>query len=119
MRFSDGSYFKVVLPLLKVWHAQVGKSFKLSDIGIEVEQSDPGVENSEKHIDTKLVIIADNDRLVLHVYNSTQNLMVQGRNFEHFAVNYLEPFFTQKINEQIVEIENININVQKIQRKSK
>ena len=48
MRFSDGSYFKVVLPLLKVWHAQVGKSFKLSDIGIEVEQSDPGVENSEK-----------------------------------------------------------------------
>ena len=82
MRFNDGSYFTVVLPLLRKWHEQVSKPFKLNDIVIEVEEADPGVESSEKHIDTKLVIIADKDRLVLHAYNSTQ-----GKNYQRFAVD--------------------------------
>ena len=59
---TDGAYFEVVLPLLKQWH----------DV-------------TEKHMDTKLVVFAGNDRLVLHAYNGTQNLMVQGKNHENLA----------------------------------
>ena len=60
---------------------------------MKVETADPGIDNSEKHMDTKLVIIVKNNRLVLHAYNGTQNLMVQGKDHENFAVNYLEPYF--------------------------
>ena len=48
-------------------------------------------------MDTKLVIFVNNDRLVLHAYNATQNLMIQGKNHENFAVKYLEPMFLEKI----------------------
>ena len=89
LRFDDGSYFEVVLPILRDWHRQLKKPFKIGDLDVKVEESDPGIENTAKHIDTKLVINANNNRLVLHAYNGTQNLMVQGRNFENFAINYL------------------------------
>ena len=111
LRFNDGSYFNVVLPVLRDWHKQLKKTFKLDDLELKVEESDAGIEDSEKHTDTKLVIIANNDRLVLHAYNGTQNLMGQGRNYENFAIKYLEPFFTKRINSSLDEIEKFNDNV--------
>ena len=114
LRFSDGSYFKVVLPILREWHNNIGKSFILNDLEIKVEESDPGIDDSNKHIDTKLVIIANTDRLVLHAYNGTQNLMVQGKNYANFAVNYLEPFFSKKVNEDLEDIEKFNSNVKEM-----
>ena len=79
-----------------------------------MEESDPGIDDSNKHIDTKLVIIANTDRLVLHAYNGTQNLIVQGKNYANFAVNYLEPFFSKKVNEDLEEIEKFNSNVKEM-----
>ena len=93
MRFSDGSYFEVVLPVLREWHGHVGKTLKIGEIEVKVDEADPGIDNSAKHMDTKLVMTVNNNRLVLHAYNGTQNLMVQGKNFELFAVSYLEPYF--------------------------
>ena len=107
------SFFEVVLPTLREWHGQLRKPFKLGDVEVNVEESDAGIEDTEKHVDTKMVIIANDDRLVLHAYNSTQNLMVQGKNSNAFAVNYLEPFFTDKISIKKVAIEQFNSNVQK------
>ena len=111
MRFSDGAYSEVVLPLLSVWHSIGTKVFKLNDIEVNIIESDPGIDINDKHMDTKLVIIANNDRLVLHAYNSTQNLMVQGKNFQKFAINYLEPLFTETIVKTMPSIERFNANV--------
>ena len=40
--------------------------------------------------------------------HTTQNLMVQGKNSESFAINYLEPFFNEKIDSVIDKIETFN-----------
>ena len=48
------------------------------------------------------------DRVVLHAYNGTQNLMIQGKNYEHFALDVLEPFFAKKIEDSVADIQNFN-----------
>lgn len=55
--------------------------------------------------------MANNDRLVLHTYNGTQNVMVQGKNYENFAVNCLKPFFTHKIDCSLDIITKFNNDV--------
>ena len=55
--------------------------------------------------------MANSSRLVLHCYNSKQKLMVQGQNYEKFALNCLEPFFKEKIDETIEQIYKINDGV--------
>ena len=91
--FSDGSYFKTVLPLLKSWHKKLNENIFINETEVQVIEVDSGIDSSKKHVDTKLVLLADQSRLVLHAYNSTQKLMVQGQNYEKFALNILEPFF--------------------------
>ena len=56
---------------------------QIDETEVKIIEIDAGIENSEKHVDTKLVVMVNNDRLVLHAYNGTQNLMVQGKNYEH------------------------------------
>ena len=78
--FSDGSYYQTLLPLLRSW--QQNEKFLINGTEVEILEIDSGKDNNQKHVDTKLVILADSSRLVLHAYNSTQKLMVQGQNYE-------------------------------------
>ena len=93
MRFDNGSYFEIVLPLLREWSKKCGENVKLGLEEMKIIEVEAGYEKSTKHVDTKLVLLADNSRLVLHAYNSTQKLMVQGQNYQKFALDCLEPFF--------------------------
>ena len=111
MRFSDGSFKEVVLPLIKVWHNKVGESIKFQEIEVKIIESITGTDLKVRHMDTKLVMLVNNDRIVIHVYNGTQNLMVQGKNFEAFAKNHLQPYFTEVIEKEIEKIVNFNKNV--------
>ena len=97
MRFDGGSYFEIVLPLLREWSKKCGENVKLGLEEMKIIEVEAGYEKSTKHVDTKLVVMVENSRFVLHAYNGTQNLMVQGKNYESFATNYLEPFFINKI----------------------
>ena len=108
MRFSDGSYHKIVLPLLREWSQLVHKTINIDGKEFKIIESNIGTDISENHIDTKFVLMFNGNRVVVHVYNGTQNLMVQGRNFVDIAVNQLQPFFTKKIEESIDVIESIN-----------
>ena len=94
LRFCDGSYFEVILPLLKNLHNN--EVIQINDKEVQIIEVDAGVENSKKHVDTKIVVNVNGDRFVLHAYNSTQNLMVQGRNYEKFATDCLKPYFLEK-----------------------
>ena len=51
-------------------------------------------------------------RYVLHAYNTTQNVMVQGRNCEAFAVNCLKPYFVKEIESNQENINLFNAYVQ-------
>ena len=47
-------------------------------------------------MDTKIVVLVNNEKLVLHSYNTTQNVMVQGKNRENFVTYVLEPYFRKQ-----------------------
>ena len=88
---------------------KVGNTITLNELEFTIVVHEMGVDGSDKHIDTKIVITGNDSRLVIHAYNSTQNLMVQGKNHENFAVGCLEPFIRKKIEEsreQIVKTNN-------------
>ena len=111
LRFSNGSYFKLILPLLRNWFEEKDNIIKIDDTDIEVIEVEAGRESLGQHMDTKLVVMVNGDRLVLHAYNGTQNLMIQGKNYKKFASNCLEPFFRQKIEENIEMITHFNDEV--------
>ena len=94
LRFNGGAYFQIVLPLLREWKQKCGEDIDINEVKVKIVDVDAGTENSMRHVDTKLTLVVNDDRYVLHAYNGTQNLMVQGRNYENFALNYLKPFFT-------------------------
>ena len=118
LRFCNGSFYEIVLPLLKVWSMKVNETVQINDIDVKISEVDAGLENSDHHVDTKLVVHANGDRLVLHAYNGTQNLMVQGKNYENFAINHLQPYFLQNIEQSLDKIMNFN-NVVKDKLKTK
>ena len=89
----------VVLPLIRLWNKHKDETNLINGIEIKVLESNDGFDNSGQQVDTKLVVLANNDRFMVHAYNSTQKVMVQGKNYEQFAINCLEPFF--RANENI------------------
>jgi hypothetical protein len=91
----------------------------MMDFDIKIVESDVGVDNLDKHMDTKIVVFVNDERIVLHAYNSTQNLMVKGKNFVNFAVKCLQPYFTKKIEESEDFIVQFNNNVQDMLGKKK
>ena len=77
--FNDGSYIKTVIPLLKSWQKNINGTVLIDSNQVKIEEINTGFDSSQKHMDTKLVIYANNSRLVLHAYNTTQKLMIQGK----------------------------------------
>ena len=59
------------------------------------------------------------ERIVLHAYNGTQNLMVQGKNFANFVGKYPQPYFSKQIVESQDLIRRFNSNVQDMLGKKK
>ena len=111
LSFSDGSYFQLILPLMKDWRERTGNIVKIDSTELKILEVDVGQDKLGQHMDTKLVVIVDNDRLVLHAYNGTENFMVQGKNYEKFATNCLEPYFRKEIKNNIDKITNFNNEV--------
>ena len=83
----------------------------INEIEVNISEVHVCLEKSANHVDTKLIVFVNGDRLVLHAYNSTQNLMVESRNYENFAKNCLQPFFVQKIEQSLNKIKNFNNGV--------
>ena len=111
IRFSDGAYQKVAMPLLKEWNKKIKKPFQMMETDIEIVEYDTGVELSGRSMDAKLVIIVNGDRIVLHAYNGTQNIMLQGKNFVNFAENILHPYFEELVKDSFDIIEEFNQEV--------
>ena len=57
-------------------------------------------------------VIHNDQRFALHAYNTTQNLMVQGKNCESFDINCLEPFFANKIESSLSKITQFNRDIE-------
>ena len=111
LRFRGGAYCEVVLPLLYSWYVAVGNTVKVNDTEISIIEHEIGSEITNKHVDTKITVMIGDIRLVLHAYNSSQNLMVQGKNHNKFVDNCLGSFFFNKIEESEEHIRKVNHDI--------
>ena len=71
---------------------------------VEVSGITTGVEQNGKHFDTKMLFLVNKDRIVMHGYNSTSNIKVEGSTYLKFINNYLEPLFLQEVSKHQVQI---------------
>ena len=66
MRFNDGSYSTVVLPMLKFWQKKFHEEMTVNGSVIKIIDVEERMEKSEKHMDTKLVVMFGSSKIVLH-----------------------------------------------------
>ena len=97
MRIDDGSFFEVVIPLLNLWKEKLNEEIIIDQSVIEIIEVEEGMEVSSKSVDCKVVVLFNSDRITLHSYKTTQNLMVQGKTHEEFVCDILEPYFRKMI----------------------
>ena len=98
LKFSAGDYLVVAMPTLLEWKNICGESFNFNGLNIYVSEVKAEYEENSKHFDTKIVFLFGKNRVVLHFYNSTQNMKVEGKGYLEFIEKYLEPHFLQMNN---------------------
>ena len=65
-------------------------------------------QDRKRHIDTQVIIYANRDKVVLHCYNTTQLILVNGHGYARLVETFLKPYFESKIELNIEEIKSYN-----------
>ena len=111
---SAGAWVHAVLPSVKYWkEVQDAKTCKIGDYTIRIGGIKEGKENKGKHVNTQVVFLADRDKIVCHLYNTTQLILVNGHGYKKFVDLFLKPFLESKINSCLDDIEEFNNQVVK------
>ena len=113
LEFSLGAWNFVVLPSVRYRHqvSEEDKTCKVASMEIKILSVELGREAGGKYIDTKVVFSANSDKIVAHLYNTTQHILVNGQGYEQFIQIFLKPFFESKLSGNIQNIENFKKEV--------
>ena len=104
--FSDGAFKEVVLTAVE--DLKNGpETFVVKNEEVEKITIDPRKELTGQYMDTKIHFKVNGNKIIIHVYNSRQKLLVQGSKCEWLVDNYLEPYLKERIDRKLLEIENI------------
>ena len=80
--FSAGAWHTVVLPSLRYWNeVKDDKACIIGDYTIKIGGITGGVDANGKHVDSKVVFLADRDKVTCHMYNTTCLILVNGHGF--------------------------------------
>ena len=107
LTFSDGAFNEVVLKALFEL-ANGPTTFIVGKEEVERVTLAPRKELSGRHVDTKIEFKVGGGKVLVHIYNTRQKLLIQGRKYKWFVDNYLEPFFKLRIMKCMPEIRKIN-----------
>ena len=86
------------MPIVNEWQENLNTIIDINGHEMKIIEADKGLDTLEKCVYTKLAVMCNEQRFVIHCYNTTQNLMIQGKHSDQFALNCLEPFFERRIN---------------------
>ena len=75
---------------------------------IRIADVKSGKDIGGKHIDTQIVFFVNRDKVVLHFYNTTQLILINGHGYDRFIETFLKPFFETKIETNLEHIEAYN-----------
>jgi hypothetical protein len=70
-----------------------------------------GKEAGGKHVDTVIIFYANRDKVVCHMYNTTQRILVNGHGYANMIQYFLNPFFESKISSNLNDIASYNKQV--------
>ena len=98
-RFSTGAYILVAKKLIKECEDRFknGTPIAYTDMNITVDEFKTGLELNNKHFDTKIVFHMNGKKVVMHCYNSTQNLKIEGAAYLAFIEKYFTPIIMSEI----------------------
>ena len=107
--FNLGPWHTVVLPSIKYWSDVMGsKLCNIGDINIKIADVKTGKDVSGKHIDTQIIVFINRDKVVLHCYNTTQLILVNGHGYSRLVEVFLKPYFESKVDLNATEIDDYN-----------
>ena len=99
LKFSPGSYLLVAKKMVDECQVKFEQNaiFNCEDLEIKVVDFLSRHELNNKHFDTKIIFSVNNQKVVMHCYNSTQNLKIDGQAHCYFAEKFLEPLLLSQI----------------------
>ena len=110
--FSVGAWLTAVLPAVRYWEEIKGKkTCKVDDKVIKVIGIKSGKDTNGMCVTSQVVFYSNSDKVVLHLYNTTQRILVNGHGYENFVEIFLKPFFLSKVQAYPQEIQRINEEV--------
>ena len=111
--FSAGAWYHIVLPSIKYFEEvnKEDKGCKIIDYTIKVSGVKMGKEGNGKHVNTQIIFYANRDKIVCHLYNTTQLILINGNGYQKFIDLFLKPFFESMIDKSLDEIETMNDEV--------
>ena len=97
--FSAGSYLFTVMPFLRHCEEKLQREINImeNNVIIQVCEYQDGKDMAARHIDSKIVLNVNKEKIVLHSYNSTQKVMVSGSKYLEFTENFLKPLFMREV----------------------
>ena len=98
-RFSTGAFIYVAKQMIKECETKFKSKSCIfhDDMEIRVDEFKDGLELNQKHFDTKIVLFVNGNKVVMHCYNSTQNIKVEGSIYLDFIRKFLEPLYQSNI----------------------
>ena len=113
MKFSPGSYIYIAKKVITECEMKFkdNTTFIYEDLEIRVVEFHAGHELNNRHIDTKVVFAVNGQKVVMHCYNSTQNLKLDGAAHTLFLEKFLRPLLSAQIDDFREEIEIYDKNV--------
>ena len=107
LRFSHGAYLLVAKKMIDECQMKFSDKsvFTYGELEIKVDEFRSGRDLNNKHLDTKVIFSVNNLKVVMHCYNSTQNIKIDGTAHSIFVHKFLEPLFTARIYQTQDEIE--------------
>ena len=110
--FNAGAWYHDVLPSVDYWDEIKGdKTCKIGDYEIKIGGVKAGKDSNGKTVNTQVVFYAGRDKIVCHLYNTTQLILVNGHGYRKFIDLFLKPFFISKTGESLSDIDQFNKDI--------
>ena len=119
MIFNLGAWNCTVIPVLKHWNNMKGTSIDINQTVINVTEVKTGTDLTGKSIDTQVIFYMNNEKVVLHCYNTTQLILINGVGYLKFLELFLRPFFEEKVRLRHQQIEKYNTDALEFLKLSK
>ena len=110
--FSSGA-FLMILSLIRTFEED-DSVLNIADEQAEITEFDERAELSGKTVDSKIVYQVNKDakeKVVLHVYNTTQKITISGKRYKWFVESFLDQFINENLEKNKEEVKKINIHI--------